>query len=214
MSPVSRRQPIGIICTVTDSKWLQTVQHASVDHGCPNYTRPQYYDDLVTDMAAVVDAGSEGAGVRSACITERNLATVYGADDLETALKYAGYADDVIPTCIEEINRYNEMCYAQKDTLFGKDVDCMIPIDEPPYYTSPAMNSATQTSVMVTLCGLDTDENMNVLGQNRTPIKGLYAAGNCLGGRWGNNYSTPTGGASIGMAITHGYVVGQYLAEL
>lgn len=214
MSPVSRRQPIGIICTVTDSKWLQTVQHASVDHGCPNYTRPQYYDDLVTDMAAVVDAGAEGAGVRSACITERNLATVYGAQDLETALRYAGYSDDVIPTCIEEINKYNELCYAQKDTQFGKDADCMIPIDEPPYYTSPSMNSATQTSVMVTLCGLDTDENMNVLGQNRTPIKGLYAAGNCLGGRWGNNYSTPTGGASIGMAITHGYVVGQYLAEL
>ncbi len=213
-SPATRRQPVGLTCAITDSKWLQTVQKASVDHGCPNYTRPQYYDDLVTDMAAVVDAGAEGAGVRSACITERNLATVYGADDLETALRYAGYSDEVIPTILDEVAKYNEMCYAGQDTQFGKDADCMIAIDEPPYYTAPGSNSATQTMVMVTLCGLDTDENMNVLGQNRTPIKGLYAAGNTLGGRWGANYSTPAGGASIGMAGTHGYVLGQYLAGL
>lgn len=214
LSPVTRRQPIGITCTVTDSKWLQTVHLASVDHGCPNYTRPQYYDDLVTDMEAVVPAGAEGAGVRSACITERNLATVYGAEDLETALRYAGYTDAEIPICLEEIAAYNELCYAGKDIRFGKDAEAMLPIDEPPYYTSPSSNSATQTMVMVTLCGLDADENMNVLGDNRIPIPGLYAAGNCLGNRWGNNYSTPTGGASIGMAATHGYVVGGYLATL
>lgn len=212
-SPLSRRQPIGIMACVTDSKWLQTVQHASVDHGCPNYTRPQYYDDLVTDMEAVVPAGAEGAGVRSACITERNLATVYGAETLEDALRYAGYAEEVIPQCVASVERYNELCYAGVDSDFGKDTDCMIPIDEPPYYVAPSQNSATQTGVMVTLCGLTTDDNMNVLGSNYQRIENLYAIGNCLGGRWGNNYSTPTGGASIGMAGTHGYVLGKYLAE-
>lgn len=212
-SPLSRRQPIGVMACVTDSKWLQTVQHASVDHGCPNYTRPQYYDDLVTDMEAVVPAGAEGAGVRSACITERNLSTVYGAETLEDALRYAGYAEEAIPQCVESVKRYNELCYAGRDADFGKDADCMIPVDEPPYYVAPSRNDGTQTMVMVTLCGLTTDDNMNVIGKNYERIENLYAIGNCLGGRWGNNYSTPTGGASIGMAGTHGYVLGKYLAE-
>lgn len=43
-------------------------------------------------------------------------------------------------------------------------------------------------------------------------IKGLYAAGNCLGQRYGVGYSTPSAGNSIGMAMTHGRVAGKIMA--
>jgi len=64
----------------------------------------------------------------------------------------------------------------------------------------------------VTLAGLVTDGNLNVVDGKLTPIKGLYAAGNCLGQRYGNGYSTPTAGNSIGMAMTHGRVAGKIVA--
>ena len=56
---------------------------------------------------------------------------------------------------------------------------------------------------------------MNVLTSDyTTPIPGLYAAGNCLGHRFGPGYSTPSAGASMGMAMTHGRVLGKHVASL
>lgn len=212
--PITLRQPQGLVCTVTDSKWLESVRMSSVDHGAPNYTRPQYYDDLETDMAAVVPAGAEGAGVRSCCITERNLATVYGSETLEEALKFAGYEGEALQNALTSIEHYNELCRAGKDTDFGKDSRLMLAVDTPPFYTAPSQNSWATSAGLVTLAGLMTDDNMNVIDANYQPIKGLYATGNCLGGRWGNAYSTPTGGASIGMAMTHGWLAGKIVAAL
>lgn len=207
------RQPLGVVATVTDSKWLKTVQNASIDHGAPNYTRPQYYEDLVTDMEAVVPAGAEGAMVRSCTITERMPSQVFGAEDLETALKYAGYSDEVIPTCIEQINHYNELCYAGKDSDYGKDAVHMVPIDEPPFYVAPSSNNAQSAAGLVTLCGLMTDDELVVIRPDYSRVNGLYAVGNCLGQRYGNAYSTPTAGVSIGMAMTHGRVAGKNAAH-
>ena len=44
-------------------------------------------------------------------------------------------------------------------------------------------------------------------------IPGLYAAGNCLGGRYGFGYSTPFAGNSVGMAITHGWIAGHQVGS-
>ena len=68
---------------------------------------------------------------------------------------------------------------------------------------------------LVTVAGLVTDDNFNVLREDyTTPVKGLYAAGNCLGQRFGIGYSTPSAGISIGIAMTHGRVAGKYVAAL
>jgi predicted oxidoreductase len=67
---------------------------------------------------------------------------------------------------------------------------------------------------MVTMSGLVTDKDQNVLDKNWEPIKGLYASGNCLGGRYGMGYSTPFAGNSVGMAITHGYTAAKVIAKL
>lgn len=208
------RQPVGIVCTVTDSKWMQTVQAAGIDHGAPDYGRPQYYDDMEDDMNAVVAAGAEGAGVRSCTIAERNLSTVYGSESLEEALRFAGYDEAQVKVALGQIEHYNELCRAGCDADYGKDASCLLAIDEPPYYTSVAENTGKAGYGLVTWAGLMTDNDMNCVRVDGTPIKGLYAVGNVLGQRWGTQYNAVTAGVSIGMAATHGRLCGQQLAEL
>lgn len=65
---------------------------------------------------------------------------------------------------------------------------------------------------LVTLAGLMTDDKFRVLNSENQPIEGLYVAGNTLGGRYGMAYVTPYAGNSVGMALTHGWLVGKNLA--
>ena len=65
----------------------------------------------------------------------------------------------------------------------------------------------------VETAGVPCDRTLSVLKADRTgTIKGLYAAGNVLGERYGNGYATPSAGNSIGMAMTHGRVAGKNAA--
>jgi hypothetical protein len=52
------RQPRGLMCTVTDSRYMQSICLAGVEHGGPNYGRPCYYDELEDDMSHVVEPGN------------------------------------------------------------------------------------------------------------------------------------------------------------
>ena len=90
----------------------------------------------------------------------------------------------------------------------------MVPIDTPPFYGGTSSLSHTSSPMMVTMSGLVTDATQNVLKTDWTPIKGLYAAGNCLGGRYGFGYSTPFAGNSVGMAMTHGWLAGHTVGKL
>ncbi len=62
------------------------------------------------------------------------------------------------------------------------------------------------------IVGLMTDNNFNLIDLAGKPIPGVYAIGNCLGARFGPYYPTPCGGVYIGMAMTHGRVLGKQLA--
>ena len=90
----------------------------------------------------------------------------------------------------------------------------MVPVLEAPFYGCKGNlgNNAT-TPMMVTMSGVMTDLNLNVTDVQHNPIPGLYAAGNCLGGRYGTGYSTPCAGNSIGMAVTHGRLAGQFVVD-
>lgn len=211
---ITMRQPAGLIVTVTDSKWMQSVCSAGVEHGGPNYGRPVYYDEMEDDMSKVLAAGSNGSQVRGCFIAERMESTVYGANTLSELAEYLGYSGNDKSTFLASIEHYNKLCYKKDDTDFGKDIKCMIPVDHAPFYGVIGNNSASGAVGLVTLAGMVTDNNMNVLDENYSPIKGLYVAGNTLGGRYGTGYCTPCAGNSIGMAETHGYVLGEYLASL
>ena len=125
-----------------------------------------------------------------------------------------GVPDDKMDTFMASIEEYNAMCDAGKDDKFGKDASALIPIREAPFYgCAQTLGNRSASPSMVTMTGMMTDLNLNVLDVDYAPIKGLYAAGNSLGGRYGTGYSTPCAGNSIGMAVTHGRLAGQFCVD-
>lgn len=203
------RQAQGSAYLVTDKKWMKSVCASGVEHSGPNGGRPQYYQDMLDGMEAIVP-GPDGGQVKNCTIAERGYSTVIKADTLEELAGYMGIEEDKIPTFIESINHYNEMCAAGMDTDYGKDASAMIPVDEAPFFgVKGSVGSRSASPMMVTMSGVMTDATQNVLKVDYTPIKGLYTAGNSLGGRYGTGYSTPCAGNSIGMAVTHGRLAGK-----
>lgn len=226
------RQPLGIYATITDANYMLGVQGAGLDHGAPNWGFPQGIEAMQEAMAAIVPGPEGGSvpGIGIAGVNEINThnpnaepngserkmgSTVYAAETLEELLGYLGYEGDALQTALDEIAHYNELCYAGADTDFDKQPDLMIPIETPPFYGAASENTGRTSTGLVTLAGLLTDENLNVMKADRSePIKGLYAAGNCLGQRYGMAYATPSAGNSMGMAMTHGYMAGKIMAAL
>ena len=217
LQPVCLRQPAGLACYVTDANWKQTVGSAPLDHGAPNFGMDDYMTQLEKAMDAVEIGNPEGSFVIGANLAERKMmgGTVYGANTLEELADMLGYEGEAKQNLLDAIAHYNELCHSQDgDTDYGKDKAYMVPIETPPFYGGTANLSHTASPMMVTLSGLVTDGSQNVMRYDWTPIKGLYAAGNVLGGRYGLGYSTPFAGNSVGMAMTHGWVAGHTVGKL
>lgn len=208
--PATLRQPKGIICTVTDADWYETMKNAGLDHGAPNYGRPVYYEELIDDMNNVPVGSKEGGKCRTCTIAERMMSTVYAANTLDELADLAGYTGEAKQNFLKTIEEYNKMCEAGEDTQYGKDALFMKAIKTPPFYACPTKNERRVNAGLVTLAGVTCNENLEVMNASTDePIGGLWAAGNCLGGRYGTGYATPFAGNSIGMAMTHGRVAGK-----
>lgn len=80
------------------------------------------------------------------------------------------------------------------------------PIDKPPFYAVPINNGDLGTKG-----GLRCDAWARVLDMRGSPIPGLYAAGNNAGTPFGDTY--PGAGATIGPAMTFGYIAANDIAE-
>jgi hypothetical protein len=241
-----QRQPLGLLANITDSKYMQQIQSAGLDHGAPNWGYPQIFEQLDSEMQAMA-TGPEGASIVQTAIINLGESgsfagggggsgdapegedggeapgpnpfgsgpNVWKADTVEELLGYLGFEGEALQKAIASVARYNELCAAGKDTDFDKDPQLLLSIDTPPFYGSCSQFAGTQSAGLVTLAGLLTDTNLNVMKADRSgPIQGLYAAGNCLGQRYGMGYSTPSAGNSIGQAMTHGRVAGKIVAAL
>jgi len=96
------------------------------------------------------------------------------------------------------------------DQMFGdpsvKPNPCLGTIARGPFYAVPINNGDLGTKG-----GLRCDERARVLDGQGHPIAGLYAAGNCAGSPFGDCY--PGAGATIGPALTFGYVAANDISE-
>lgn len=79
---------------------------------------------------------------------------------------------------------------------------CVAPIETGPFYAIRLMPGD-----FATLHGLKTDAFARVLSSGSEPIRGLYAAGNDAASIFGGDY--PGAGATLGPAMTFGYVAGR-----
>jgi succinate dehydrogenase/fumarate reductase flavoprotein subunit len=213
----AQRQPKGILCLVTDKKFMKSVEISGLEHGGPNYGRPVYYEDMEEDMGKVLGTGAKGGQVRCCRVAERELHEVYASNTLEELAGYLGYTGDLVKTFVESVKHYNDLCKKGVDNEFGKDAKAMIPVNEPPFYGCKGQNGGGMMMSLggsATMSGLLSDEKLRVLNKDGKPIKGLFACGNTLGGRYGLGYCTPFAGNSIGMALTHGWLAGKFASSI
>ncbi len=118
------------------------------------------------------------------------------ADTLEElAEKLNIPADEFVKT----VERYNELCAKGVDEDYGKSVHRMTPVDTAPFY-----GIRTGAWHLTTLDGCRINTSMQVIREDGTPIKGLWATGDCTGGFFANNYPNLFTGLACGRTMTFG----------
>ena len=112
LGSVSKRQPAGLACYVTDANWSETVAKAPLDHGAPNFGMDDFYDVLKADMDTVEIGNPEGSTVTGANLAERKMmkGTVFAANTLEELADLLGYEGEAKQNFLDSIAHYNELC--------------------------------------------------------------------------------------------------------
>ena len=143
---------------------------------------------------------------------------VFRANTIEELARKINVPVDALKETIAKNNEYSK---TGVDPEFGKGMNIydqffgdptvtpnpnLGPIDTAPYYAVP-INAGD----LGTKGGLRCDARARVLDGAGQPIAGLYAAGNQSGTPFGNVY--PGAGATIGPAMTFGYIAANDIAE-
>ncbi|MBM6998840.1 FAD-dependent oxidoreductase [bacterium] len=209
------RQPSGLIYDVWDANFAAYMSKNPLEHFNPEATADGIAQ-IQEQMDQALAAGADGLEVhvqRGPAYTGPDTpAYLYGADTIEQLAEYMGLDEEAQRTFVEEVERYNELCAKGEDEDFGKDPTFMIALDNPPYFAYG--NTPNTNDIMCALAGLFvTGEQQVVAADTFEPIRGLYATGNCAGGRFPLQYTAPMNGASIGFALAGGYSLGLYLGN-
>ena len=208
-------QPAGIISTVFDDNVEEQLKAQPLGHMSYDYANTDFAS-LRAQMDEAYAAGAPSSSIEGADAAaggdKANMAgaTLVAADDFETLGTYLGYSGEALENFVATIERYNELCEKGCDEDFGKDPSLMFPLKNPPYYGYCGTKAIGV--IMVTTSGLVVDEFSRVLGDDYRPIKGLFAAGNASGSRFGWQYFTSIAGESLSIAQTQGMLAGQFAA--
>jgi fumarate reductase flavoprotein subunit len=157
----------------------------------PGQTWWQIFDSksVTTQLKSTIDTMLTTGEVTSANTIEA-LAATFGADATRLAASVA---------------RYNQMVAAGKDSDFGKAAAALGPAND----TAPYYACESPPDYLVGVHGPLTNTSMQVLDTNDQPISGLYAAGNCTSGFFGDGYPMHLfGGLAKGHALTTGRLAG------
>ena len=143
---------------------------------------------------------------------------VFRADTIEELCRKTHLPVDAVKKTVAKMNEYARTGVDPEfgrgmnpyDQMFGDPSSTpnpnLGPIDKAPFYAVPINNGDLGTKG-----GLRCDARARVLDQQGNPIAGLYAAGNNSGTPFGDTY--PGAGATIGPAMTFGYVAANDIAE-
>lgn len=126
---------------------------------------------------------------------------VFVSDSIEDLASAIGVDTKVFMATIEE---YNKFCDQGHDDLFAKDPRYLQPVRTPRFYAVRGFPSFTGT-----LGGIKINHKTEVLNKNFEAIPGLYAAGNCAGGMYGDSYDSASAGTALGFAINSGRMAGE-----
>jgi fumarate reductase flavoprotein subunit len=104
------------------------------------------------------------------------------------------------------VARYSEWAAVQVDRDYGKEARFLRPLKKPPYY-GVELRLGT---VALTAAGLRIDASTQVLAPSGRIIRGLFAAGECVGGVIGDRYMG--NGNSLANCLTFGRIAGRSAA--
>ncbi len=139
------------------------------------------------------------------------------ADTIEELAGKCGIDPRGLATEVEKLNRYaasgTDLDFHKGDTAIDRFYadpsvrpnPCLGPLDTPPYCAFELWPGDLGTKG-----GLVTDDQARVLGQDGSPIEGLYATGNSSASVMGNSYAGA--GATIGPSMVFGYVAARHAA--
>lgn len=177
--------------SVFDSKWKEEVAKQIPIAG------GQFWDDLVRLPGAEWTPDAAEASIEEAL----ENGNAFQADSLEELADLMGVDKDEFLATVEN---YNKMYDQGEDTEFHKRAELLTPITEGPFY---ALKFGP--SLLTVPGGLEVNEKLQVIDDDKEPIPGLYAIGNVSGGRYGVDYPVTINGNSHGSAMTWGYVAAE-----
>ncbi len=103
-----------------------------------------------------------------------------------------------------QIERYNGFADKRHDDEFAKNPKYLRPVKTGPFYAIKSVASS-----LGTLGGIKANDKFQVVRQDETPIPGLYAAGNDVGGMYGDSYDLLMAGSTIGFAVNSGRIAAE-----
>lgn len=178
-----------------DEVWAQDVRQ-------PDQMHFQVFDDNYLEDLPNMGTGMTQYGDWTTIVPEGvENGWIHTADTIEDLANKMGVPVNAFTATVA---RYNELAAGSYDYEpdFGKLGYKMKKIEKPPFYAVPR-----HASVLTTLSGLEVNADMQVLDEDRKPIEGLYAAGNCSGNFFGGVYQKmTTPGMSVGRAFLTGRV--------
>jgi 3-oxosteroid 1-dehydrogenase len=133
------------------------------------------------------------------------------ADTLDGVAAQLGIDAAGLKATVAKINQYartgTDLDFHRGETVFDryygdekvKPNACLAPIEKPPFYGIEAYPGELGTKG-----GLKTDARARVVTEAGQPSPGIYAIGNCSASVMGHSY--PGAGATIGPAMTFGYI--------
>lgn len=202
--------PEGMLLTsVVDADWDTYCEYQGYGHEVMDRSNEYMLEKVRADMAAY-KTGPDGFPVQAFSRYGNEYSNVYAADTLEELGAILGYEGEALEGWLAEIEHWNEMCEAGKDSDWGCDPQNLFPIKNPPFFGCYTVTRAGSPSGgLCQHAGVCTDGSYNVLTGAKHPIKGLFASGNSCGQRYAVQYHTPTAGNSCGTALVTGYLAAE-----
>jgi hypothetical protein len=211
------QMPMGTYYNIFDSHVLEDLQWAVPAHGGFDQINPNS-ENALREIMRNADEHPTGhpdsmEPMRKSFPFGYVAKNIYSGATPEELVQNAGLTGELADQVVRSIQRYQQVCQQGRDDDFGKDPRLLRPFEGRLYLQASDMTD-DWGFMLVTVGGLVTDENQNVLDGNYEPIPGLYASGNCCGRRFGQVYTTPIAGVSISMALTLGRLAGDTVAKL
>ena len=173
----------GVFCQVFDSNLKEDVKRFSTI-GCSRQTQQLLAKEADTPLDEIyADQLEKGTMVK--------------ADTVEELADKLGFQGEAKEAFLTEVEKYNGFYDAQEDADFGKEAYRLSELRTAPFY-----GIWYGGSLLTTVDGLRINEDMQVLNAESQPIEGLYAAGDCSGSIFGNNYPEYIVGCACGRTIT------------